>query len=201
MKAKVTSFVFTLIILAAVGSQSVNAQYTADGQGFPMVSPISIVSPINVTYSSDSLDLIVAFQSLLSPDYANLTYSIDGQKNNTIPLTGTRTPREVTRTYANGTTVIANSTFWSVFDINGVVSLPELEEGTHNITVYGKYTLNEKIGLDQKTVYFTINGSNTSLNQEMEQITEFPEWTPLLLVVFIVIVMIIIYRYILNKLE
>lgn len=40
-----------------------------------------------------------------------------------------------------------------------------------------------------------------SLNQRMEQITEFPEWTPLLLVVFIVIVMIIIYRYILNKLE
>jgi hypothetical protein len=201
MKAKVTSFVFTLIILAAVGSQSVNAQYTADVQGFLMVSPISIVSPINVTYSSDSLDLIVAFQSLLSPDYANLTYSIDGQKNNTIPLTGTRTPREVTRTYANGTTVIANSTFWSVFEINGVVSLPELEEGTHNITVYGKYTLNDKIGLDQKTVYFTINGSNTSLNQEMEQIAEFPEWAPLLLVVFIVIVMIIIYRYILNKLE
>ncbi|MCW8802349.1 MAG: hypothetical protein OQK81_03245, partial [Candidatus Bathyarchaeota archaeon] len=81
------------------------------------------------------------------------------------------------------------------------ITLPELEEGTHNITVYGKYTLNDKIGLDQKTVYFTINGSNTSLNQEMEQIAEFPEWAPLLLVVFIVIVMIIIYRYILNKLE
>ncbi len=201
MYAKATGFVFMVLILVAVTSQTVNAPYTADGEGFPLVSIITIVSPANITYSSKSLDLIVAFQSLLSPDYVNLTYSIDGQNNNTIPLTGTRTPKEVTRTYANGTTVIANSTFWAPFEINGVVSLFNLEQGLHNITVYGKYTLNTRIGLDKKTVYFSINGTSTSLNQEMEQITEFPEWTPLLLVVFIVIIMIIIYRYILNKLE
>ena len=201
MYAKLIGFVFTFLILASAASQTVNGQYTAEGEGFLPVSPISIVFPTNVTYSLDSLDLIVAFQSLLSLKYANLTYSIDGQNNNTIPLTGTRTPREVTRTYANGTTVIANSTLWAPFEIKGVVSLPKLEDGSHNITVYGKYTLNDRVGLDQKTVYFTINGSNTNLNQEMEQISEFPEWTPLLLVVFIVIVMVIIYRYILNKLE
>jgi hypothetical protein len=201
MHAKVTSFVFTLIILATVAIQTVNAQYTADGRGFPLVSPINVVSPANITYSSGKLELVVDFLFLLSSDYANLTYSIDGQNNETIPLTGTRTPREVTRTYENGTTVLVNSTLMVPFEIDGVVSLPELEEGSHNITVYGKYVANNDVGLDQKTVYFTINDSNTSLNQNVEQITEFPEWTPLLLVVFIVIVLIIIYRYILNKLE
>jgi len=201
MSAKVTGFVFTFIILLTVANQTVSAQYPADGKGFPLVSSIDVVFPANVTYSYGELELIVAFQSLLSLDYANLTYSVDGQKNNTIPLTGTRTLREVTRTHANGTTVITNSTFWAPFEIIGAVSLPKLEEAPHNITVYGKYTLNDMIGLDKKTVYFTVNGSTISLNQEMEQITEFPEWAPLLLVVFIVIVMVIIYRYILNKLE
>ncbi|MCW4022303.1 MAG: hypothetical protein ACOWW1_10580 [archaeon] len=201
MHAKVTSFVFTLIILATVASQTVNAQYTADGRGFPLVSPINVVSPANITYSSGKLELVVNFLFLLNSDYANLTYSIDGQNNETIPLTGTQTPREVTRTYENGTTVLVNSTLMVPFEIDGVVSLPELEEGSHNITVYGKYVANNDVGLDQKTVYFTINNSNTSLNQNVEQIADFPEWMPLLLVVFIVIVLIIIYRYILNKLD
>jgi len=200
MYNKATGFLFGFIILATVVNQVVNAQYTDDRRGFPLVSPINIVSPGNITYSSGKLDLIVDFLFLLSPDYANLTYSIDGQNNKTIPLTETRTPREARRTYENGTTVTVNSTLMVPFEINGVLSLPELEEGPHNITVYGKYIANKDVRLDKKTVYFTINGSN-SLSQNIEQISEFPEWTPLLLVMFIVIVMIIIYRYVLNKLK
>ena len=49
------------------------------------------------------------------------------------------------------------------------------------------------------TVTTSVNG--TSLNQNIEQPSEFPEWTPLLIVVFIVLVMIIFYKYVLTKLE
>ena len=202
MYAKLTGFVFTVLILVAVGTQSICAQYTADGEGFPLVSPITILSPANISYSSNEVSLGISFKSLLTPENTEITYSLDGKENNTIPLSATKTPREVTRTYANGTTVVVNSTSFMIpFTVTGSAVLPLLENGPHNITVYGKYTLNDRIGLDKKTVYFTVNGTTTSLNQEMEQISEFPEWTPLLLVVFIVIAMVIIYRYILNKLE
>lgn len=195
------SSVFVLIIVLTLGCQTANTQHTADGEGFLLVSPITILSPVNITYTSE-VNLEISFDSLLSPKDTEITYSLDGKENNTIPLSAIKTPKEITRTYSNGTTVVVNSTsFFVPFTITGSVVLPELAKGTHNITVYGKYTLNDRIGLDKKTVYFTINGTNTSLKQEMEQTTEFPEWTPLLMVVFIVILMIIIYRYILNKLE
>jgi hypothetical protein len=51
--------------------------------------------------------------------------------------------------------------------------LPELAEGSHNITVYGKYNANNIIGLDNRTVYFTINSNPAQENwSEVARFTE-----------------------------
>jgi hypothetical protein len=186
--ASALTLILALLILLAAGVQTVKAQYTPSGQGFPLVSPISITSPSNSTYSSNRLTLSVAFKFLLSSSYANVSYSVDGKSNVTIPLTGTQEPMEVTRTYANGTTVIVNSTLFVPFIITGGVTLPELTEGSHNITVYARYQANNDVGLDNSTVYFTIN-TNSEQN-----IPEFPAWTILPLTMTATIIAVVLKR-------
>ncbi len=160
----------TLFISYIFGAQIVIAPYTADGRGFPLASPISIMSPSNITYSNSELTLIVTFKFLLDPKYSNLSYSLDGKNKVTIPLTGTREPREVIRTYANGTSMVVNSTLMVPYNIKGEVTLPGLSEGHHNITVYAKYVANQIIAFDEITVHFTIS-------PDLEQhIPEFPSW-------------------------
>lgn len=192
-KTLLTSTVFLILFTySTFGVQTVTAQYTADGQGFPLVSPISITSPTNTTYSNNELSLIVTFKSLLNPNSSDLSYSIDGKNNVSIPLTGTREPREVTRTYPNGTSVVVNSTLMVPYDIKGEVTLPELSEGQHNMTVYANHVANQIVAFDESTVYFT-----TTANAE-EELPEFPSWVilPLLLVATLVAV---IYKKRLNK--
>jgi len=191
--ASVLTLILALLILLAAGVQTVKAQYTPGGQGFPLASPISITSPSNSTYSSNLLTLSVTFKFLLSPSYANVNYSVDGKNNVTIPLTGIQEPMEVTRTYANGTTVTVNSTLFVPFIITGGVTLPELTEGSHNITVYAKYQANNDIGLDNSTVYFTI-----STNSE-QQIPEFPSWTIMPLFVATTFSAVMVYRRLTKK--
>jgi hypothetical protein len=177
-----STVVLTLFMYSMFGIQIVTAAYTADGQSFPLISPISITSPSNITYSNNELSLIVTFISLLSPNYSDLRYSIDGKNNVSIPLTGTREPREVTRTYENGTSVVVNSTLMVPYDIKGEVALPQLSEGQHNITVYAKYVANQIVAFDESTVHFTITA-----NPEQEM-PEFPSWAilPLFLIAPIV---------------
>lgn len=194
-KALAVTSVLPLIFLLVVGVQTVKAPYTTDGRYFILASPLTITSPSNNTYtSSNMLILNVTFKLLLSPSCADVSYSVDGKNNATIPLTATREPVEVTRTYANGTTVIVNSTsFFIPFTITGWVALPELPEGPHNITVYAKYNANNIIAFDNSTVYFTI-----SANSE-QQIPEFPTWTFLPLFMVATLLTVIIYKRLLKK--
>jgi hypothetical protein len=194
-KALLTSIVFLMLFAySTFGVHTVIAPYTADGQGFPLISPISIMSPSNITCSNNELSLVVTFKSLLKPDSSDLRYSIDGKNNVSIPLTGTREPREVTRTYENGTSVVVNSTLMVPYDVKGEVALPELSEGQHNITVYAKHVANQIVAFDESTVYFTITA-----NAE-EELPEFPSWLilPLLLVATLVA---IIYKKRLNRIS
>jgi hypothetical protein len=157
-----------VLLLSVVSVQAVSAQYTSDGGAFILVSPLSIVSPSNSTYGSSVLLLNVTFKFLLSPSCADVSYSLDGRSNITMPLTATHEPVEATRTYANGTTVTVNSTFMVPFTVTGWAVVPDLAEGTHNITVYARYTANNIIGLDNSTVYFTIDPNSK------QNIPEFP---------------------------
>jgi hypothetical protein len=169
-KPLLTLMVLTLFTCSAFGIQTVTAAYTSNGDAFPLVSPITITSPSNTTYNNSELTLTVTFVSLLGPDSADLTYSIDGKNNASLPLTGTREPREATITYENGTTVIANTTLNVPYTIKGETALPTLPEGQHNITVYAKYAANQMVAFDKNAIHFTIT-ANTE-----ETLPELPSW-------------------------
>ena len=191
-KPTALTLIFALLFLMAAGVQTVKAPYTADGQAFILASPLSIVSPSNVTYSSNVPDLNVTFLLLLSVTCAKVSYSIDGEGNTTIALVETRFIT-TTRTYENGTTAIVNATF-APSRVTGLATLPELPEGSHNITVYAKYNANNIIGLDNSTVYFTIDTQPQENN-----IPEFPSWTLVLIMLVPIIVAIVVFRYSLKK--
>jgi hypothetical protein len=147
------------------GVQTVKAQHTPDGKGFPLASSITIISPSNGTYISNLPALNITFRYGLAISSTNITviYSVDGKSNTTLPVEATFVPIEVERTYANGTTEKAISSIFSYYVIIGCVALPELPKGSHNITVYGRY---EHAGgsaftvLDNSTVYFIIDDGN-----------------------------------------
>jgi hypothetical protein len=143
--------VFILGLLAAllVGFQTVQAQYTEDGQAFILVSPINIISPSNSTYSPQSLTLNLTFKSFLDSSRANITivYSVDGKTNTTIDTQSTPVPMGIQSYYL----------------IAGWTTLPEMSEGSHSITVYGKYEFPisyHNIAYDNRAVYFTVNDGN-----------------------------------------
>ena len=157
-------FVLGLLTSLLVGVQTVQAQYTADGQGFILVSPINVISPSNSTYSSGLLTLNVTVKTFLNPNTSNVTlvYYIDGKTNTTIRTESTPVPIEVETTDANGTKTTGVS-IQSYYLITGWATLPEMPEGSHSITVYGKYEFPgsyHNIGLDNRTVYFTVNDGN-----------------------------------------
>jgi hypothetical protein len=142
----VASLNLALLVLASAGVQFVQAQYTEDGQPFILVSPINIISPSNITYSPQSLTLNLTFKSFLDSSRANITinYSIDEKTNTTIDMQTTLIPMGVQSYYV----------------ISGWATLPEIPEGTHSITVYGKYEFPmayHNIAYDNRTVYFTVN--------------------------------------------
>lgn len=145
-----------------------SAQYSSDGQDFFLAGPINIISPANITYNSNDLTLKVTTLYLLGPEHASFSYSLDGANNVTITLTGIQEPREVTRTYANGTIVIVNSTLNVPFTLNGEQTLLGLSKGPHHIVVYAKYIANEIIGHGESNVNFiSITNQKLHLSQSL----------------------------------
>ena len=142
-------FILGFLTALLVGFQTVQAQYTADGQAFILVSPINIISPSNSTYTPQSLTLNLTVKSFLDSSKANITlvYSVDGKTNTTIDTQSTPVPMGIQSYYL----------------ITGWATLPEMLEGSHSITVYGKYEFPgsyHNVGFDNRTVYFTVNDGN-----------------------------------------
>jgi len=138
-----------MLLTLIVEVQTVKPQYTPDGQGFILVSPINITSPSNSTYATQPLTLNFTVKSFLDSSKANITivYSVDGKTNTTIDT-------QSTPVYTG---------IQSYYLITGWATLPEMPEGSHSITVYGRYEFpisNHNIGLDNRTVYFTVNDGN-----------------------------------------
>ena len=108
---------------------------------YPLASGIYIRSPSNRTYSISLLTLNVSVTALVGSNIGvSMTYSLDGMNKNTIPL--------ITHTHAKSFQAI----------ITGSVNLPTLSCGSHNVTVFAEYTINnELVHLDNSTVYFTIS--------------------------------------------
>jgi len=165
-----------LLILPVAGLQFVKA----DSQPVaPVLSGINIVSPSNSTYKSNLLTLNVNVTTLGGSNIkTSMNYSLDGTSNQTIPLT---------------IEYPAGNSFTMALHI-GLLDLPTLNEGSHNITVYVacEYPNNNRFvnepdtitAFYNSTVYFTIN-TNTE-----QQIPEFPSW--IILPLFITATLVII---------
>jgi hypothetical protein len=185
--------VFALALLTSllVGVQAVEAQYTSDGQGFPLVSAISIISPSNSTYSSGLLTLNVTVKSFLNPNTSNVTlvYCIDGKTNTTIRTESTPVPIEVETTDANGTArapIISNLSLenktYSQNDLplNFTTDEPTswmgyCLDGKTNVTVAGNATL---AGLSEGSHSVTIYSNDTAGNVDASETVTFTVDTP-----------------------
>jgi hypothetical protein len=163
--------VFGLLIISLYSLQSTQAQrtaiygegfpHTADGEGFPMVSPITIDLPINTAYTIKQMSLNFTVKTLFSSTQGSaiMTYSLDGKENITIPTTIEFIPVYATVTDAKGKQTTEISPFASYHMISGSVNLRDLQPGRHSLTVFGRYTvysMPDKVGLDSQTVYFTV---------------------------------------------
>jgi hypothetical protein len=179
MNKRFNIFILFLILLLCFALSVQPIFGTNVSEGKVLAGQLNIISPANVTYNTNFVLLNVTSSFLLGPEYAKMCYSIDGQENVTIPLTGTRDPLPLEITYENGTTEIVYSTKYSFFDLNGIATLSGVSEGTHHIVVYANYTMNSVIGYDEKEVSFAIK-----TNSEASSIPEFPSWTilPIILV-------------------
>ncbi|MDR2720546.1 MAG: hypothetical protein LBC03_07080 [Nitrososphaerota archaeon] len=164
--------IFGLLLISLSAIQTIQAQqttvygegfpHTADGDGFPMVSPISIDSPSNTTYTTNRISLYFTVNALFdnSRGSASMTYSLDGKDNVTIPTSINFVPIEATITDANGKQTTGTSQFFSYYTISGSVDLKNLQSGQHSLTVFGRYTvysMSDKVGLDSQTIYFTVD--------------------------------------------
>lgn len=141
----VLPFLFA-VLFASLGTCTYPVR--ADSNDFiSFPSGITLFSPINSTYNSQHLTLNLTLYSAGSMGYIDsrisMNYSIDGKLNGHVPLTVSNP----------GVHVITNGA--------GLVSLPELSEGSHSLTLYLE-------GFNQKyheprflsyvdTVYFSID--------------------------------------------
>jgi len=160
-----TAILLGFLAASLVEFQPVQAQYADDGRPFPLASPIEITSPSNSTYDSGLLMLEVSFKLMLDVEKTNITvlYSLDGKENTTVPVSATIFPVETTITYANGSTQTGISSIFSYYIVKASAALPELSEGFHSVSVFGRY---EHVGgtfynvHDSSSVCFTINNGN-----------------------------------------
>jgi hypothetical protein len=122
------------------------------------VEALTIISPTNTTYSSNSLILNVTINRQFKPtEYdSRIIYSLNGENNVSVPSTETffdmTTPESIW------------TSLMSYTSISGAASLQNLSEGYYFLTVFGVYerargisTKYPAVMQDIKTVYFTIN--------------------------------------------
>jgi len=172
---RILAFAATLcfLMILPLNLQTVQAAYTAEGSGSPVIGNIEIVSPTNTTYDAGTLMLNVSVRSMATSIYSSeIVYSIDGAENVSLPLASMFVPVQVTRTYANGTTETAVSQTASYYLISGEMVLPELSGGEHNLTVFAAYECNSSISfswpdlMDKQSVNFTINNPSATLTEK-----------------------------------
>jgi hypothetical protein len=181
-KLRVRLVVFGLLVVSLSVLLPAQAQYTADGQGFILVSPIAVESPKNTTYATNQVCLNFSVKSYFHAYPANppdtnitinpdasiaMTYSIDGKDNVTIPTSERLVPVWADVTYANGTKTKKISSTLSYYLTSGLVELEDLQQGQHCLTVFARYSVHsmQKTAFDNQTVYFTIDASSPIVAQ------------------------------------
>jgi hypothetical protein len=98
-----------------------------------------ITSPSNSTYSTNYVTLSVTGRVIVGSNVKLLmNYSLDGQESLPLPI------------------VVQALDSPLVGSVVGSVTLPNLSDGSHSITVFGDIEANGRSDLAQATVYFTI---------------------------------------------
>jgi hypothetical protein len=138
-KIYVSTLIFISILLfsSAAGLTTVKADSI-----FPvLISPVHIDSPINRTYTSDSLTLNVSFSGFcFSSIQHSLTYSLDEKDMGAM---------QIVPHYPDYLSVQAGFT--------ASVQLPQLSKGQHIITVYAEHSASGITQRDISTVIFNIS--------------------------------------------
>lgn len=143
-----------LILLLALFSVTVGVEVTNEVDAATYLSSgVGIMSPTNSTYSPSLLTLNTLVIGLggSNIDYS-MAYSLDGKGNVTFPIAIQTHDRSFQLT------------------ISGSATLPELSEGSHNITVYEKIEINTSAPStlwDSNTVYFTIDDGNPPITTNL----------------------------------
>jgi hypothetical protein len=125
---------------------------------------IILTSPSNNTYSSNLLTLNVSTKTQQGIDVViSMNYSIDGKNEGTIPTTTKIEPINSTFTDATGAVIYVPSIQFPMVT-EGNVTLPNLSEGIHDVTVYAKYDYPSYVAppliftsYENSTVNFTID--------------------------------------------
>jgi hypothetical protein len=139
MKRIALAFVVVLFLLASALNAPIKADIVEDN-GNRLVTGPYIMFPVNTTYTTRIVTLNLSFSTrLFSNIPLSAAYSLDGKPNVYVPLES------------------SPSLIWNKNRVEGSVTLPELSDGPHTISVY--VTARMSIGFsywDSETVHFTV---------------------------------------------
>jgi hypothetical protein len=132
-------FVAALFLIALALAQPANANIVGDDETILASGPYIII-PLNTTYNSRFVTLDISFKAqLFSKVRFSATYILDGAPNVIVPL------------------VSSPSLIWNKNRVTGSISLPELSEGSHGLSVYVEADAGTGESYwDSETVYFTV---------------------------------------------
>ena len=184
-------FLLVSVILSNRASK-VNAD-SPDSMSF--TSGVVLYSPVNTTYSSKFLTLNLTAGVGLGIN-CTINYNIDNKHQGNVPWVPLQ-PDEL----------------HVINKVAGTVALPELTEGTHNITIQVVCTLNNPSGVTISRYLFIPECSNitdytatwtdiihfTINTQKTNTIPEFPSWMPLISMLLAVTITGIVYKKKLNN--
>lgn len=129
--------------LKPTSSPTVPSQLQSTHVSLGPMDGFKIISPCNTIYGSSTITVEILGRMLVGRNVQlSVTYSLDGQERLSFPL------------------VIKQANDWDPFNgiITGSVTLKQLSEGPHRITVYANFKINSNSKQAQGTVYFTIEG-------------------------------------------
>lgn len=181
-KTASNSIIILLILLVALFSSVsfVKADIVATN-GIQLTYAPYIVFPSNATYNYEVLTLNVSFPAfIMGNDNFSMTYNLDGNNNETIDLQ---------EHYFSMLHQPQNKSY-----IDSSVTLPELSEGSHRLTVYlvCNYVTWDSSGsnyqtyFDNQTVFFTTM-STTSPNPTPSSTPIVPEFPSIIIILTILI--------------
>lgn len=142
-----TALLAVVFLLASPLISPIKADIVEDN-GNRLVTGPYILFPVNTTYTTRTVTLNLSFSTkLFSNIPLSAAYSLDGKPNVYVPLES------------------SPSLIWNKNRVEGSVTLPELSDGPHTISVYA--TARMSIGFsywDSETVYFTVETTPPSPN-------------------------------------